>query len=51
MRPPPSRSRAPRLDGVRILMAEDNALNREIATYMLEESGALVTAAEDGSRR
>ena len=38
------------LDGVRILMAEDNALNREIATYMLEESGALVTAAEDGQQ-
>lgn len=31
-------------------MAEDNALNREIATYMLEESGALVTAAEDGQQ-
>lgn len=31
-------------------MAEDNALNREIATYMLEEGGALVTAAENGQQ-
>lgn len=50
-RPPaPEPEPGARLDGVRILMAEDNALNREIATYMLEESGALVTAAEDGQQ-
>lgn len=50
-RPPaPEPEAGARLDGIRILMAEDNALNREIATYMLEERGALVTAAEDGQK-
>ena len=29
-------------------MAEDNELNLEIATYMLEEKGAVVTQARDG---
>lgn len=48
--PAPEPEPGARLDGVRILMAEDNALNREIATYMLEEGGALVTAAEDGQQ-
>ena len=50
-RPPaPEPEAGARLDGIRILMAEGNALNREIATYMLEERGALVTAAEDGQK-
>lgn len=50
-RPPaPEPEVGARLDGIRILMAEDNAFNREIATYMLEERGALVTAAEDGQK-
>ena len=48
--PAPEPEPGARLDGVRILMAEDNALNREIATYMLEEGGALATAAEDGQQ-
>lgn len=49
-RPPaPEPEAGARLDGIRILMAEDNALNREIATYMLEERGALVIAAASGS--
>ena len=48
--PAPEPEPGARLDGVRILMAEDNALNREIATYMFEERGALVTAAEDGQQ-
>lgn len=39
-----------RIDGIRILMAEDNELNRKIATYMLTKKGALVTEAEDGKR-
>ena len=34
--------------GVKVLMAEDNELNLEIATYMLEEKGAVVTQARDG---
>lgn len=44
-RPPaPEPEAGARLDVIRILMAEDNALNREIATY------TLVTAAEDGQK-
>ena len=39
-----------RIDGIRILMAEDNELNREIATYMFTEKGATVTEAEDGKQ-
>ena len=39
-----------RMDGIHILMAEDNELNREIATYMLTEKGAIVTEAEDGKQ-
>ena len=30
------------LDGMSILLVEDNALNQEIATYVLEEAGAEV---------
>lgn len=36
------------IHGVRILLAEDNALNREIAHTMLEENGAVITEAVDG---
>ena len=39
-----------RMDGIHILMAEDNELNRKIATYMLTEKGAIVTEAEDGKQ-
>ena len=35
--------------GVRILLAEDNELNREIAIELLEEAGAVITAAENGN--
>ena len=37
-----------RLDGIRILLAEDNELNAEIATAILENLGAEVDVAEDG---
>ncbi len=37
-----------RLDGVRILLAEDNALNAEIAEYLLKDAGAAVTCVSDG---
>ena len=37
-----------RLEGVRLLLAEDNLLNREIALELLGMEGAAVTAAEDG---
>ncbi len=36
------------LAGLRILLVEDNALNAEIAQYVLEESGAVVALASDG---
>ena len=36
--------------GVRILLAEDNNLNREIAHTLLEENGAVITEAVDGQQ-
>ena len=36
--------------GLRILVVEDNALNREIAAYTLEDAGVEVVMAEDGKR-
>ena len=36
------------LNGKRVLLAEDNELNREITTEILEESGMLVVPAENG---
>ena len=36
------------LSGVHVLLAEDNALNAEIAQTLLEEKGACVTVAADG---
>lgn len=36
------------IDGVKILMAEDNELNREIAVELLREKGAVVTTVNDG---
>ena len=34
--------------GVRVLLAEDNALNREFVTERLRKNGAIVTEAENG---
>ena len=36
------------IKGTRILMAEDNQLNSEIAQYLLEDSGAVVTPVSNG---
>ena len=36
------------ISGMRILIAEDNLINREIAQSILEEAGAIVVTAEDG---
>ena len=36
------------VEGLRVLVAEDNELNMEIAKYMLEENGMQVECAEDG---
>ena len=40
----------PSLKGMRLLLAEDNALNAEVASYMLEKAGAAVTLAENGKQ-
>lgn len=37
-----------RLDGMRILLVEDNSLNMEIAKFMVETAGAVVTTASNG---
>ena len=44
-----SEEELPDISGVRILLAEDNDLNREIAEYLLKEGGASVRSAKDGS--
>ena len=36
------------LEGMRVLLVEDNEMNREIATEILEEAGVVVEPAEDG---
>ncbi len=43
-------SEAPKfhLDGMRVMLVEDNELNSEIAQYMLEEVGITVTSVENG---
>ena len=38
------------LKGIKILLAEDNELNREVATVLLEARGATVFQAEDGEK-
>lgn len=38
------------ISGVKILLAEDNELNREIARTLLKEKGAVITEAVDGRR-
>ncbi|MDR2124287.1 MAG: response regulator [Desulfovibrio sp.] len=40
----------PRYEGMRILLADDVAINREIAAALLEAEGAVVEDAEDGRR-
>ena len=38
------------IHGLRLLLAEDNSLNAEIATVLLEDQGAIVTLAKDGQQ-
>ena len=47
--PPHKPSGAAQLEGRRILLAEDNDLNAEIATEVLQEAGLEVERAEDGA--
>ena len=42
-------SRLPRLTGFRVLVVDDNAINRAVAEAILGEEGALVTLAVDGA--
>ncbi len=49
--PAVARAAAPRrrrLEGMRILLVEDNAVNRQVARELLESEGAQVALAEDG---
>jgi len=46
----PEEAPLPRLDGMRVLLAEDNEINRLIVRQMLEASGAQVTEAHDGAQ-
>ena len=38
------------LQGLKVLLAEDNAMNRDIATNLLRRAGIEVTQAEDGGQ-
>ena len=40
----------PSLQGMRLLLAEDNALNTEVALYVLHKAGAQVDTADDGKQ-
>ena len=45
---PPEARESASIDGCRLLVVEDNDLNRELAVYMLRDAGASVTEARDG---
>ena len=45
---PPKARESASIAGRRLLVAEDNELNREIAVYLLQEAGAVVDQAADG---
>ena len=45
---PPKARESASIDGCRLLVVEDNDLNRELAVYMLRDAGAYVTEARDG---
>ncbi len=45
----PQGQAASSVEGLNILLAEDNALNMEIAQFLLEEGGARVTKVENGA--
>jgi CheY-like chemotaxis protein len=45
----PSKATARRLQGLRILLAEDNAINQQVAVELLSAEGALMSVADNGS--
>lgn len=50
VQPSPSPLTKADLKGIRILLAEDNDLNREIAEFMLTDEGMVVTSVPDGAQ-
>ncbi|TWB44523.1 CHASE domain-containing protein [Nitrospirillum pindoramense] len=44
------RQRPKRLDGMRLLMVEDNAINQDVGRLLLQSEGATVTIAGDGQQ-
>lgn len=46
--PPPARPDPHRLDGIRVLLVEDNRVNRQLTMEFLEHAGAQTHAAVDG---
>ncbi|MDZ5648033.1 CHASE domain-containing protein [Nitrospirillum sp. BR 11828] len=44
------RQRPKRLDGVRLLMVEDNAINQDVGRLLLQSEGATITIAGDGQQ-
>ena len=48
MRPPAAETGKARLDGVRVLVVEDNDINQLCARELLEQAGAVVLIAENG---
>lgn len=46
----PELVREPRLHGLRVLLVEDNRVNQEVYTLMLEAAGCLVSVADNGER-
>jgi CheY-like chemotaxis protein len=40
---------SPNVNGIRILLVEDNEVNQQVATELLESAGAIVTIADHGS--
>ncbi|MFO8155987.1 MAG: response regulator, partial [Thiohalospira sp.] len=44
----PHSSQAPDLSGCQLLLVEDNAINQEVATQLLEKTGAVLRTAENG---
>ena len=46
---PPPDPGAPSIRGIRVLVAEDNPINQQVAREMLESAGAVVEIADDGA--
>ena len=47
---PRNTGNGPRLQGMRLLLAEDNRLNQQVARELLQDEGAQVTVVDDGAQ-